>query len=244
MTSTSRWTAIGATCLVLTPLVTAAADLMRMSAESSGAPTGLVDAYGTEQASATLSAIEANLGAYEIASWLALAAAVLAVPAVATVRRLTVTSSRRWSAGALVIGICLVVGQFVHLMGYYAWNQILVSISDREAAAAVAVQSESNTFAMVVFAPYLVGALLFFPVAAVALRRSGAIPRRAVVLVVAAGAAMAVIGSSFVSSPIWGTATALGMLPVLVGQLRSARTSSRMVPSAATEVSTSSSVVR
>lgn len=242
--STSPATVVAATCLLLTPAVTAAADVVRMRVESSGATTGIVDGDAAGQAPAMLSAISAELGAYQLASWLALAAAVLAVPAVVTVRRLTTCHTRRWSLAALVIGGCLVVGEFVHLMGYYAWNQILAALPDRQAAVAVSNAVGGNVFGQVVFAPYLIGVLLFWPVAAIALYRARRLPGWALVLVLLAGLAMATLGSSFVVSPAWAVATTVGMLPVLLGQLRSARTSSRIRTSASTDASTSASVVR
>lgn len=244
MTSSNRWIAVGATCLVLTPLVTAAADLARMWAESSGATTGIIDTDADAQVSSLLTAIAAEPGIYQLASWLALAAAVLAVPAVATVRGLTIDRTPRWSLAALLIGGCLVVGEFVHLMGYFAWNQILAGLPDHQAAVAVTTATGHNTFGLVVFAPYLIGMLLFWPVAGIALYRAGQLGRWALALVLLAGLAMAVLGSSYVVSPAWAGATTAGLLPVLVARLRSSRTSATIPASAATEASTSASVVR
>lgn len=244
MTSNTRWTVVGATCLLLTPAVTAAADIARMWAESSGATTGIVDADAADQTAAMLTAIADRLGTYQLASWLALVAALLAVPAVATVRRLTAARTPRWSLAVLVIGGCLVVGQFVHLMGYFAWNQVLATLPDRQAAIAVANVIGGNAFGQAVFAPYLIGVLLFWPAAAVALYRARQLPRWALVLVLLAGLAMAVLGSSYGVSPAWAGATTLGLLPILLAQLRSARTSARIRATASTDVSTSASVVR
>lgn len=239
-----RWTTAGTVCLILTPLLTAAADVARMRAEHSGALTGMVSDYGREQAAATYVNIEASAGLYQLAGWLALAAALLTIPAVGAVRTLTRQRSPRWSTAALVTGICLVIGQFVHLMGYYVWNQIMVAHPDREAAITMGLLTNENTYGFVVFAPYLLGVLLCWPVTAVALWRSRLLAVWALVAVLAAGLAMDVAGSSFLATPLWAVATAAGFTPVLVTRLRSPRTTGGSPAVDDAETSPSSSAVR
>ncbi|NMD46918.1 MAG: hypothetical protein GYA85_09165 [Propionibacterium sp.] len=224
-THSTGWTTVGVVCLLLAPLLSMAADLARMQAEQSGALAGIVSETGSDQLAAMLAAIDANLGLYQVASWLALAAAVVAIPAVGAVRRLTVARSPRWSAAAFFTGICLVIGEFVHLMGYYAWNQMLVASPDRQAAVELGMQTEQNVFGLVVFAPYLIGVLLFWPFAGVALWRSRLIPVWSLGLVLAGAVVMIVAGSSFITSPVSAIATVVGLAPVLVARSRSARTS-------------------
>lgn len=242
--SANRWLTVGTVCLLLTPLVNAAADIARMVAEQTGALVGMISESGADETTAMFAAIEANSGTYQLASWLALIAAILAIPGVAAVRGLTANRSPRWSMAATITGICLVVGEFVHLMGYFAWNQILVAFPDREAAIAVAGLTQQNAFGLTVFSPYLIGVLLFWPFAAVALWRSRAIPVWAFVLVLAGALVMTVAGSSFLTSPISAIVTTAGLAPVLLAQARSARTAANNSEIAATETSTSSSVVR
>lgn len=215
----------GLVCLLLTPLGTMAADIVRMMAERSGALVGMVSGTGADQTAAMFATIEANLGTYQLASWLALAAAIVAIPGVAAVRTLTANRSPRWSMAALITGICLVIGEFVHLMGYYAWNQMLVASPDRQAAVELGMQTEQNVFGLVVFAPYLIGVLLFWPFAGVALWRSRLIPVWSLGLVLAGAVVMIVAGSSFITSPVSAIATVVGLAPVLVARSRSARTS-------------------
>ena len=212
---TRRGLASGTVCLLLTPLVTMAADIARMAAERSGALVGLISASGADEATAMFAAIDANRGTYHLASWLALAAAILSIPAVAAVRGLTAHRSPRWSMAATITGICLVIGQFVHLLGYYAWNQILVALPDRAAALAVVELTGQSVFGQVVFSPYLIGVLLFWPFAAVALWRSRGIPLWAFVLVLVGALVMIVAGSSYLTSPVVAMATVVGMAPVL-----------------------------
>lgn len=128
-------------------------------------------------------------------------------------------------------------------MGYYAWNQILVALPDRAAAVSITELTVQNAFGNVVFAPYLIGVLLFWPFAAVALWRSRAIPVWAPVVVLVGGLVMTVAGSSYLTSPVWAIATMIGLAPALA-QARSARTAASSSAIAATETSTSSSVVR
>lgn len=210
-----RWLTIGTICLLLTPLAIAAADVARMLAEQSGALVGMISASGADAAAAMFASIEARHGSYQLASWLALVAAVLTIPGVAAVRTLTEDRSPRWSMAATVTGGCLVVGQFVHLMGYYAWNQILAALPDRNAAVAVIDLTNQNPYGQVVFSPYLIGVLLFWPFAAVALWRSRAIPVWAFVVILAAAMLMTVAGSSYLTSPVWAVATLVGLLPTL-----------------------------
>ena len=214
----------GIVCLLLTPLVTMAADIVRMMAEQSGALVGMVSETGADQTAAMFAAIEANFTTYQLASWIALAAAILAIPGVAAVQTLTADRSPRWSMAALITGICLVIGEFVHLMGYYAWNQILVASPDREAAIALSGLTQQNAFAMVVFAPYLIGVLLFWPFAAVALWRSRVIPIWAFIVILVGALVMTIAGSSYLTSPVWAIATTVGLIPALVTQLRPVRT--------------------
>lgn len=214
-TPTTNWTAVGTAFLVLTPLLTMAADLARMWAEQSGELSTLFSEYDVDQSAAMFVAIDNHFGLYQVASWLALAAALATIPGVAAVRALTERRSPRWSVAALVTGICLVIGQFAHLMGYYVWNQILVAHPNREAAIEVALQTGENVFGFVVFAPYLIGVLLFWPFAAVALWRSRAIPVWALVLVLGAAVVTLFLGSSFVSSTVRGLATFVGLTPAL-----------------------------
>lgn len=214
---------IGTACLLLAPLLTAAADMVRMTAEHSGALVGMVSANGPDAASTMLTTIEAHAGEYQLASWLAFAAAVLTIPAAATVRVLTAARSPRWSTAATITGICLAIGQFVHLMGYFAWNQILATLPDRSAAVAVLDLTNRNVFGQVVFAPYLVGVLLFWPFAAVALWRARVIPLWAFVVILAAAVVMTVAGSSYLTSPAWAVATVVGLFPAFA-RTRSERT--------------------
>lgn len=218
--STTRYhrLTIGVVCLLLTPLVVAAADIARMIAEQSGALVGIVSASGPDAARAMFSSIEAHSGTYQLASWLALVAAILTIPGVATVRTLTADRSPRWSMAATITGIALVIGQFTHLMGYYAWNQILAALPDRAAAVAIIELSTQNVFGNVVFAPYLIGVLLFWPFAAVALWRSRVIPVWAFVVILAAALLMTVAGSSYLTSPLWAIATTVGFAPALIAR--------------------------
>lgn len=234
---------IGMSCLLLTPLAVMAADIARMTAEQSGTLVGMISPTGTDEVTALFAAIEAHSGTYQLASWLALVAAILTIPGVAAVRTLTAGRSPRWSMAATITGICLVIGQFSHLMGYYAFNQILVALPDRQAAVAVTELTMQNVFGNVVFAPYLIGVLLFWPFAAVALWRSRMIPLWAFGLVLVGGLVMTVAGSSYLTSPVWAIATTVGLAPALT-QARSARTAASSSAIAATETSTSSSVVR
>lgn len=234
---------IGMICLLLTPLVVAAADIARMIAEQSGALVGMVSANGPDAAAAMFATIENHHGTYQLASWLALLAGILTIPGVAAIRTLTADRSPRWSLAATVTGICLVVGQFVHSMGYYAWNQILAELPDRDAALAILDLTNQNVYGQVVFAPYLIGVLLFWPFAAVALWRSRTIPSWAFGVILAAALLMTVAGSSYLTSPTWAVATIVGLAPA-VAQARSARTAASSSAMAATETSTSSSVVR
>ncbi len=219
MTATStlstRRRSVAAGCMLLTPLILAAADLARMTAEHAGSETGIIGESGAEQSASLLAAIEANLGLYQVASWLALAAAILAIPAVAAVRERTRERVPGWSMVALVTGICLVIGHFVHLMGYFAWNQILVALPDRDAAVALTLLTEQNLFGLVVFLPYLIGQLLFWPAAGFTLWRAGAIPLRAFALVAVGAALMLMLGSSFVNTPLWALTVVAGLAPSL-----------------------------
>ena len=200
-----------ASTIILAPLTAAAADLLRMRAENTG-DIGATTEWGAEQVKTQLEAIQANLALYQVASWLALAAAVLTIPAAMQLWSAAVERSRRWAWAGAVLAICCVVGEFVHLMGYYALNQIFVA-GDINMGAQIATQADANGFAMALFLPYLLGALLALPVQAIALRRARIIPTWALAAILSGCALMLTLASSMVVTPIYALLVILGLIP-------------------------------
>lgn len=216
MTRTARLAGLS---LVLFPATMAVADQLYLQV-SPPDDAGTLSGYGLEEAMADLAAVEAHRGLYELVSYLFLLGALLTIPMTLVMWRLAVGGARRWAWAGAVLGTCSVVGQFVHLFSSFAVYQVFSEVEDRRAVAQILLDWESNTFSMVVFAPYLAGVLLAAPVQAIALKRAGIIPWWALVSVLGGSALFAVLGSFSVVSLVWGAALVVGLAPAAAAWLR------------------------
>jgi len=212
-------TAAAGVSVLLAPILIAVGDQFRMLATASE-EAGNLQEWGVEQAMADFLAIDAHRGAYETASWIFYAAAVMTIPALLVVWRLAVHRSPRWAWAGVALGVCSVAGQFVHLMGHFGANQVFSAQEDLEGAAQLLVDWEGNVFSMAVFAPYLIG-LLFAPmVQAISLKRARVIPWWALVAVVVGSVLFAVLGSTPVVSTIWAVLLVAGFAPAAALAIR------------------------
>lgn len=212
---------LGAVAVVATPLLLGVADELRMLAEGSGSATGAVDTgYGVASAVAMLEQVAANRGLFDAAAWIAFAAALVAIPALVLAWRLAVGRSPRWAWAGAVLAVGGVIGQVVHLQGYFGVAQVASGQPDLTAAATFWQDLSGTPLAAAMFAPYLVGMALAAPVQAVALRRARVLPTWAMVLVIVATALMAVVGSSTWSSAAYALLAAAGFWPAARAALR------------------------
>ena len=193
------------------PILLAVGDQLRIRA---AAETTTTDDYGVREVIADFAAIDAHRGLYETASWIFFVAAVLTVPAVVVLWRLSVDRSPRWAWAGAVLGGAAAAGQFVHL-NYFAANQGFSGYDDRAVAADLYLASSETAFGAAIFVPYLVGMLLAPLVLAVALKRAGVVPLWAVVAVAAGTAVFAVLGSSLGGSALWALLLVAGFAPAV-----------------------------
>lgn len=186
---------IGAIALLLMPVAIAAGDYFRITSEDPdhrGAGVGDV----THQ----LAYIDAHRSGFETAGWMFTIAAVLTLPLVLLVWRLTVDRAPKaaWVAG--VLGSCFAVGQFVHLYGYFGAQQVASAADDRHAAAQLLVDWNSNALSNLVFMPFLIGFFLSPLAMTIALQRAGVVKWPAIAVIV-----VATVVSVALSTVSWGS---------------------------------------
>jgi hypothetical protein len=212
---------VGAAAIVTTPLVSGAADLLRMSAEGGGEVGGVATSWGLPEATAQLAAIDAHRGTFELASWLAYAGVLVSIPAAVAVWWLAAGRSRRWAWTGLVLAVLGVFGQTVHLTGYHGLLQLLSAQQDRRSAAELSLALDAQPFTAALFVPFLLGALAWFP-QVVALRRARVVPLWAALTVGLGTAVFLAVGSQPWSSAMWAGALVVGLLPAARALLRGA----------------------
>jgi hypothetical protein len=161
--------------------------------------------YGPDQALADLAAIEEHRGLYAVNGALVLVVAMLTVPALLAVWRVTVDRSRRWAwAGAVLAGFG-VIGGAVHAVDP-GLHLVALETADRAAAADFLVVTSTHPYVVALFLPVLIG-ILAAPVQAVALVRAGVVPLWAG-LAIGIGA----VGLYLFGSTVWGVVAATVLL--------------------------------
>jgi len=194
---------LGALGIVTAPMLVGAADELRMISD---------DTSGEAEGAAQFEAIARNLDLFQGAAWLALAGALLTIPAVAAAWALSKDRSRVWAWSALVLGVLGVFGQVVHLVGYYAHQLLFATDVEPAIGARVGEALESQTYFAVMFVPFFFSLLAYIP-QAVGLRRAKVIPLWAAIVVIAATVTFAVLGSTPLSSAVWTLGLVIGLAP-------------------------------
>ncbi|GAB1819117.1 hypothetical protein [Herbidospora sp. RD11066] len=208
---------LGAASILAAPVLTCAADQLRMAAEGAATETGIVTEWGREQAVAQSASIAANLGTYQAAAWLALAAALVGVPAV--VALWWAARDTTWARVGLVFGVLGVIGQVVHLVAYYGLQLGFATGFDPGLGYDLTGVLEGQAFFTALFVPYFFAFLAFLP-QSVGLYRAGQIPVWAMGVVVAGTIAFAVLGSTPVVSAVWLAALLAGLAPLALRMAR------------------------
>ncbi|MFA9429200.1 hypothetical protein [Egicoccus sp. AB-alg2] len=210
---------IGGMSIVLVPLLFGIGDQLRMAAEP---PTGLgsVDPdYGVAEATATLASIDANRGLFLAASYLVLLAVLLSFPAMLAVWRLSVEGAPRWAWVGATLAALGIIGQAVHLAGYFGLSLAFSAFHDLGVAAELFVATGVNSFLIALFVPFLLGLLAPIP-QVVGLRRARIIPLWAALAVVAGVAVMVIAGSTPATSAFTAILLAAGLFPAARTMLR------------------------
>ena len=202
---------IGAVATAAFPITIVVADFFRIRAEKGSVGDGST----AESIVSQLDAVEASGGSFTIAAWLFYAAALLTIPMVLFLWRLAVDGSPRWAWAAGVLGAGAVTGQIAHCMGYFA-PLLAYAGGDHELGAQAQVALNNDIYGLAVFAPYLIGVMLFPPVAAVALRRARVLPRWAMAAVIAGGALFLVMADPWWVTAVWGVALLAGFAPAVL----------------------------
>jgi hypothetical protein len=186
---------VGGAAIVLTPLVIAVADQLRMLAEGTSSAGVVNTEYGVDTVLADLAAIEENQALFTLSSALSYLAVPLAVAALLSIWWLSVGRSRRWAwAGALLAGAGA-LGTMVHILGYHGMSLAALGVADREGAAELMVAAERTPFVIALFTPFFLTLICPIP-QAIGLRRARVLPLWACLSVVAGTVLFAVLGST------------------------------------------------
>lgn len=199
---------IGAAATIAFPVTIVVADFFRIRGETGSVGNGdTVDSVRSQ-----LAAIAANTGSFTLAAWLFYAAALLTIPMVVFLWRVTVDRTPRWAWAAAVLGALAVVGQVAHCMGYFA-PHLAHSAGDHGAGAEAILTLSTTGYSLAVFAPYLIGVMLFPPVAVVALRRARVTPLWAMMAAIVGSIAFAVFAGPWWVTALWSAGLLAGFVP-------------------------------
>lgn len=203
----------GITALVLAP----AAGWAGATAEF----VALGGADATSDQEGFLAAIAANSALWNTFGVLMLAMALLTAAWVPAVWRHSVDRTPRWAWAAAIVGTLFALGQMVHLVSWVVLNAALATSVEASEALAVVEAIESSWFFGLIFVPYLLGAVLAPPLAAVALRRARFIPTWAMVVVMAASVAGFILGTDNpIGVAVYSVLLITGFTPAVVRVLR------------------------
>ena len=210
----------GAGSIVAAPLLIGLGDQIRMAGADRSESAGMVETeYGPEQAAQTLEQVAANAGTFAASGALTYAGALLLIPALVTIWRVSVPGSPRWAWTGAVLATLGVLGHMVHLQGYYATSLALGPFADEPWAGDVVFAMEREPLGLALFLPFFLAWLCFVP-QAVGLRRAGVIPTWAVAAVVAGTLIFLVIGSTPWSTGLWMIALIAGLSPAAMALMR------------------------
>ena len=201
---------LGAAATAAFPVTIVVADFFRIRAEEGSVGDGTT----VESIASQIAAVEASSGAFAAASWLFYAAALLTIPMTLFLWRLAVDGSPRWAWAAGTLGALAVTGQIAHCMGYFAPLKAYATW-DAELGAQAQLALNGDAYGFAVFVPYLVGIMLFPPVAAIALRRARVIPLWAMVSTLVGSLAFLVLAGPWWVTVVWGAGLLVGFAPAV-----------------------------
>lgn len=213
---------IGGASIVLVPLLFVVGDEIRMAIEPAMTGTLVDTGSGAETVLADLAAIEAHRGAFLLVAALSYLGALLHVPLLVVVWRMSVGRSPRWAWAGAVLAAVGVAGQMVHLTGYHGMSLAALEVEDRTAAAEFLATADGVPFVIALFVPYLLGLLAWVP-QAFGLVRARVVPLWGGLAVGAGTVVLLVAGSTPWSSPVWAVLVLAGFAPAAVAVLRGVR---------------------
>ena len=99
-------------------------------------------------------------------------------------------------------------------MGYFAPLKVY-AVGDHQLGARAQVALSGDVYGLAVFAPYLLGIMLFPPVSAIALRRARVIPIPALAAVLVGSVVFAVLAGPWWATVVWGAGLLVGFAPAV-----------------------------
>ncbi|NVM94070.1 hypothetical protein [Arthrobacter wenxiniae] len=215
-----RQAVAAALALLATPILVVVADLLRMAADGSVQATGGLGGEGGPAATESMmESIQDNPELFGVAAVLTFAAAFTAVPAVILGWRLGAPTARVMAWAAAVLGVLFVFGRVTHTFTAYGLPLILADQLGTGGAARLYDALNLHWATAMVIVPAIAGIALWFPLLAVALYRSRAIPLWAMVSVLAGTVVLMALGSSIIATPIFWVLTVAGLWPAAASVL-------------------------
>ncbi|HEY7043858.1 MAG TPA: hypothetical protein VH419_09350 [Nocardioidaceae bacterium] len=212
---------LGGLSVLAAPLAIGIGDQFRMAAENNNDVAVTAGDDLLAETTRQLASIDAHLGLFQTAAWFFYAAALLTIPALITIWRLSVAGSRKWAWAGATMAAIGVIGQTVHLTGYFALMQESSQSLDLESAAKLQIALDQNVFlGALFFVPFLLCALGCTLPQAIGLRRAGVIPMWACLALVAATLVMFVVGSVPWTSALWTVLMVAGFAPAALAAMR------------------------
>jgi hypothetical protein len=213
---------LGGLSVVAAPLAFGIGDQLRMAAEHNN-DLGVVSGDDlVAETTGQLASVQANLGLFQAASWFFYAAALLTIPALVTIWWLSAGRSPRWAWTGASMAALGVIGQTVHLTGYFGLMQVTSQSADLEQAARLHVALDENVFVgAMFFIPFLLCSLGCFLPQAIGLRRARVVPLWSCLAIVAATVLMFTMGSVPWTSALWATLMVIGFAPAAIAAMRS-----------------------
>lgn len=209
---------VGGGSMLLAPLLAGTGGALAIASRPPES-VGVVDTeWGVEAQLADLVAIADNQALFALSGYCFYAAAVLAIPALVGVWRLTVPRSPRWAWAGAVVAALGVVGQVAHL-GYWAQTLAAADFADQRAAAEFLVFLDSTPFILAFVVPFLLG-LLAPAVQAMGLRRAGVVPLWATLAIAAAVVLALAIGNQQWSNTAMTVLMVAGFAPAAAALVR------------------------
>jgi hypothetical protein len=209
---------VGGGSMVLAPLLAGTGGALAIASRPAESVGVVNTEWGVEAQLADLTTIAENEGLFALSGYCVYAAALLAIPALVSVWRLSVGRSPRWAWAGVVMAALGAVGQVVHL-GYWAQNLAGADFSDQRAAAEFLVFLDGTPFVLAAFVPFLIG-LLAPIVQAVGLRRAGAVPLWATLSIAAATVLALIVGNQQWSNAVVTALMVAGFAPAAATMVR------------------------
>lgn len=211
---------LAALCLLAVPVLLLLMDIPRMVAERTGALTFGFEDTGGDNFTAATTSIQGHTAIFGVATVLTLLTAFVAAPAVVLGWRMAKDGAPVLAGIAAFAGVCFVLGRAIHASIYFGLQLFLLDNVEVGEAARLMEQLQLHWAMLLVLVPTIIGLSLWLPLLAGSLYRARMIPLWALLCVIGAMVVLVVLGSSFMTTPIFAGLFIAGLWPAAALVLR------------------------